>query len=94
MGRQLGRARIANGFDPDSAGVLVAGRTGSLMGVVRNEAAVVRMPDGRVYAVAVYTRATESRPGPGPVDGLIGRAARLAVDHLGAAPVRAVPFRP
>ncbi|MFL6076489.1 MAG: serine hydrolase [Mycobacteriales bacterium] len=94
MGRQLGRARIASGFDPDGAGVLVAGKTGSLMGVVRNEAAVVRMPDGRAYAVAVYTRAAESRPGPGPVDGLIGRAARLAVDHLGATPVRAVPFRP
>jgi beta-lactamase class A len=49
---------------------------------VRNEAGVVTYPDGRRYAVAVFTvldRVGGRRP---EVDAAVGRVARLAVDHL------------
>jgi D-alanyl-D-alanine carboxypeptidase len=61
--------------------VTIAAKTGTLP-AVRNECGVVTCPDGRQYAVAVFTRAravTERQP---KVDASIGTAARLAVDHL------------
>lgn len=51
---QVSRTRIASGFPPD---VRVAAKSGSLMGVVRNEAAIVTDPDDRSWAVAVFTPA-------------------------------------
>ncbi len=59
MARQLTRHRIASGFDPE---VMVAAKSGGLMGLVRNEAGVVTLPDQRRYAVAVFTRARPTRP--------------------------------
>ncbi|WAL75361.1 class A beta-lactamase-related serine hydrolase [Kitasatospora sp. YST-16] len=75
MARQLTRHRIAGGFRPP---VRVAAKSGSLLGVVRNEIGVVSYPDGRRYAAAVFTR---SRPGAD--EAAISRA-------IGAATARAV----
>jgi beta-lactamase class A len=80
MAQQLTRHRIASGFGPD---VAVAAKSGSLMGVVRNEAGVVTFPDGQQYAVAVFTRrAPNAATDPAPIDAGIGRIARALIDHL------------
>jgi beta-lactamase class A len=80
MGQQLTRHRIASGFGPQ---VTVAAKSGGLMGIVRNEAAVVSFPDGQQYAIAVFTRRT---PGittdPAHIDAGIGRIAQTLIDHL------------
>jgi beta-lactamase class A len=78
MTRQENTQRLASGFGD---GIEVAGKTGTIP-FVRNEAGVVTYPDGRGYAVAVFTR-SESRPErDAPVDAAIGAAARLAVEAL------------
>jgi beta-lactamase class A len=66
MARQLTRHRIASGF---RLPVRVAAKSGSLVGVIRNEIGVISYPDGRRYAAAVFTR---SRPGSD--DAAISRA--------------------
>src|SRR5690348_12183666 len=53
MARQQNTQRLASGF-ADGA-ITIAGKTGSIP-FVRNEAGVVSYPDGRRYAVAVFTR--------------------------------------
>ncbi|MGW1364967.1 serine hydrolase [Streptomyces chartreusis] len=78
MSRQVWPHRLASGFDSD---VRIASKTGTLP-AVRNEAGVVVYPDGRRYAVAVFTRATSLAERLPAVDAAIGRAARLAVNHL------------
>ncbi|MFK0167239.1 serine hydrolase [Streptomyces sp. NPDC090306] len=75
LARQLTRHRIASGFRPP---VRVAAKSGSLMGVVRNEVGVVTFPDRRRYAAAVFTRTR-----PGADDGAVSRA-------IGTATARAV----
>jgi len=80
MERQLTRNRIASGF---SASTKVAAKSGALMGVVRNEAGVVVLPDGSAFAVAIFTRrgngyTTEQ----GIIDGAIGRVARSLIDAI------------
>ncbi len=59
----------------------VAAKSGSLLGVVRNEVGVVPFPDGREYVAAVFTR---SRPGSDDVaiSRAVGEAAALAVGAL------------
>lgn len=80
MARQLTRHRIAAGFPP---GVSIAAKSGGLMGLIRNEAAVVTFPDGQQYAVAVFTRSTpETTTDPSRIDAGIGRAGRALVDEL------------
>jgi beta-lactamase class A len=80
MARQLVRARIASGFDSQAK---VAAKSGGLMGVVRNEAGVVTLPDGQAYAVAVFTRCPhETRVEPAEVDVAIGVIARALIDEL------------
>ncbi len=80
MGQQLTRHRIASGFGPD---VKVAAKSGGLMGLVRNEAGVVSFPDGRHYAVAVFTRSAPAvTTDPAAIDAGIGRIARTLIDHL------------
>ena len=78
MARQVWPHRLSSGFPAD---VHVAAKTGTLPGV-RNEAGVVSYPDGRSYAVAVFTRAESAALRQPAVDAVIGRAGRLAVDHL------------
>ncbi|MFJ5924589.1 serine hydrolase [Kitasatospora sp. NPDC092948] len=75
MANQLTRHRIGSGFRPP---VRVAAKSGSLLGVVRNEIGVVSFPDGRQYAAAVFTRSPL-----GSDDAAISRA-------IGAATARAV----
>jgi len=78
MARQIWPHRLSSGFPSD---VQIAAKTGTLPGL-RNEAGVLTHPDGRRYAVAVFTRADSFRPRLPAVDASIGRAARLAIDHL------------
>jgi beta-lactamase class A len=78
MARQIWPHRISSGFGPD---VTIAAKTGTLP-AVRNEAGVVSYPDGRRFAVAVFTRADSLAERQPAVDTAIGEAARLAVDHL------------
>ncbi|MGW5414195.1 serine hydrolase [Actinomadura geliboluensis] len=78
MGRQIWPHRLGSGFEPD---VHVAAKTGTLP-AIRNEAGVLSYPDGKRYAVAVFTRADSLADRLPRVDASIGRAARLAVDEL------------
>lgn len=80
MAQQIWPHRISSGFP---AGVAIAAKTGTLP-AVRNEAGVVTYVDGRRYAVAVFTRAESLEDRLPAVDSAIGKAARLAVDHLRA----------
>jgi beta-lactamase class A len=80
MERQLTRSRIASGFSADTK---VAAKSGALMGVVRNEAGVVALPDGSAFAVAIFTRREkENTTKPGIIDGVIGRVARSLIDAI------------
>jgi beta-lactamase class A len=83
MAAQVTRHRLATAFDPD---VRVAAKTGSLLGVVRNEIGVVTYPDGGRYAVAVFTRAHEPYHGENEIDRAIGAAAATAIARLRATP--------
>jgi beta-lactamase class A len=76
---QVCRHRLAAGFPADD--VRVAGKTGTLLNL-RHEAGVVEWPDGRRYAVAVFTRSERVRRNDPAADAVIGRAARLAIDQL------------
>jgi beta-lactamase class A len=78
MAQQIWPHRLSSGFPAD---VQVAAKTGTLPSV-RNEAGVVTYPDGRSYAVAVFTKAKSLDLRQPAVDAVIGRAGRLAVDHL------------
>jgi beta-lactamase class A len=80
MAQQLTQHRIASGFGP---GVTVAAKSGGLMGLVRNEAGVVTLPDQRRYAVAVFTRSTpDTATDPARIDAGIGGIARALIDEL------------
>lgn len=57
-------------------------KSGSLMGQVRNEIGVVTYPDGRRYAVAVFTRAHTRAARQPAIDRAIGDVAALAVEHI------------
>jgi len=70
MARQLTRHRIASGF---RLPVKVAAKSGSLLGIVRNEIGVISYPDSRQYAAAVFTRSQ-----PGSDDAAISRAIGIA----------------
>jgi beta-lactamase class A len=78
MGQQASH-RIAVGFPH---GVTVQAKSGSLMGKVRNEIGVVTYPDGRRYAVAVFTHAFRRAARQPAIDQAIGAAAYLAVEQL------------
>jgi beta-lactamase class A len=78
MARQIWPHRLSSGFPAD---VQVAAKTGTLPSV-RNEAGVVTYPDGREYAVAVFTRSQSLDLRDPAADAVIGRAGRLAVDQL------------
>ena len=71
--------RLAAGFADE---VAVAAKSGTLLDV-RNEIGVASYPDGRRYAIAVFTRDGWGSRRP-DVDAAIGRAARLAVEQLRA----------
>ncbi|WP_370410322.1 serine hydrolase [Streptomyces fradiae] len=79
MGQQVWQHRLVSGFP--EAGVRLAGKTGTDF-AVRNEAGVVAYPDGKRYAVGVFLRTSTAVTRQPLADRAIGRAARLAVDHL------------
>jgi beta-lactamase class A len=80
MEQQLTRQRIASAFAPP---VSVAAKSGGLLGVARNEAAVVTFPDGAALAVAVFTRSQPSlRLEPAVIDTTIGAIARDLIGRL------------
>jgi beta-lactamase class A len=81
MAAQIWPHRLSSGFDSD---VQIAAKTGTLP-AIRNEAGVITYPDGRHYAVAVFTRADSLANRQPAIDASIGRAARVAVEHLRAA---------
>ena len=76
---QVTRDRLAAGFP---AGVRVAAKSGSWLRVVRNEVGVAEYPDGRRYALAVFTRTAAPHTRRPDVDRAIGEAARAAVEQL------------
>lgn len=78
MAQQVWPHRLSSGFGGE---VAVAAKTGTLP-AIRNEAGVVTLPDGRSFAVSVFTRATSLAERLPAVDAAIGASARLAVDHL------------
>jgi beta-lactamase class A len=80
MAEQIWPHRLSSGFAPD---VAVAAKTGTLP-AIRNEAGVVTYPDGRRYAVAVFTRSDRLDGRQPLMDASIGRAGRIAVDWIRA----------
>ena len=78
MAQQIWPHRLSSGFEP---GVEIAAKTGTLP-AVRNEAGVVTYPDGRQFAVAVFTRADSLDERQPAVDAVIGTAARIAIEDL------------
>jgi beta-lactamase class A len=79
MAQQATRDRLAAGFPSD---VRVAAKSGSWLRVVRNEIGVAEYPDGRRYALAVFTRTVAPHARRPDVDRAIGDAARTAVEQL------------
>jgi beta-lactamase class A len=79
LSNQVWPHRLASGFPEDV--VSTAGKTGTLV-TVRNEAGVVTYPDGKRYAVAIFTRSHKIRSKNPGADAVIGAAARAAVTHL------------
>jgi beta-lactamase class A len=79
MSRQLTRHRLAAAFGPPAR---VAAKSGSLVGVVRNEVGVISYRDGRGYAAAVFTRALRPWQGESGIDAAIGAAAAAAITGL------------
>ncbi|MEF2526915.1 MULTISPECIES: serine hydrolase [Streptomyces] len=81
MRQQVWQHRLVSGFP--EPGVRLAGKTGTDFSV-RNEAGVIEYPDGKRYAVGVFLRTSTAVTRQPLADRAIGRAARLAVDHLRA----------
>jgi beta-lactamase class A len=79
MHQQLTRHRLAAAFPPPAR---VAAKSGSLIGVVRNEAGVIEYPDGRAYAAAVFARAHEPWKNDAAINAAIGTAAAAAISEL------------
>ncbi len=78
MAEQIWPHRLSSGFE---SGVEIAAKTGTLPSV-RNEAGVVTYPDGKQYAVAVFTRAHSLDDRQPAVDASIGTTARQAIEHI------------
>ncbi|MGW0086587.1 serine hydrolase [Streptomyces sp. NPDC003393] len=78
MELQVWPHRLRSGFGDEAK---VSGKTGTLPSV-RNEIGVVEHPDGGRYAVAVFTKAVDTRSRVPERDAFIGFAAAQAVDWL------------
>ena len=78
MAQQIWPHRLSSGFP---AGVAVAAKTGTVP-TWRNEAGVVTYPDGRQFAVAVFTQAWDDADRQPAIDSAIGQAAFAAIEHL------------
>lgn len=78
MGLQVWRDRLSSGFGDE---VVISAKTGTLPGI-RNEAGVCEFPDGKRYAIGVFTVADTFEIRRPEVDRVIGRAAWLAIQSL------------
>jgi len=83
MSQQLTRHRLAAAFPPPAR---VSAKSGSLIGVVRNEVGVIEFPDGRAYSAAVFARAHQPWQHDAAVNAVIGSAAAAAVGMLAGGP--------
>jgi beta-lactamase class A len=83
MAQQLTKHRLAAAFPPPTR---VAAKSGSLVGVVRNEIGVIEQPGGPGYAVAVFTRAHQPWQGEAAINAVIGTAAAAAINALASGP--------
>ncbi|HWG01342.1 MAG TPA: serine hydrolase [Trebonia sp.] len=81
MAQQVTKHRLTVAFPPP---VRVAAKSGSLVGVVRNEVGVIEYPDGDNYVAAVFTQANAGTHNDGLVNAAIGQAAAAAVAQLRA----------
>ena len=79
MGQQLTRHRLAAGIPPPAR---VSAKSGSLVGVVRNEIGVIEYPDGPGYAAAVFAQARTPWRGDTAINAAIGATAAAAVGML------------
>ena len=79
MAQQFAPHRLSTAYRD---GPLIAGKTGTLWGGVRNEVGVVDFRDGNRFAVAVFLRQHDYDLRYGAADAVIGEVARLAIDHL------------
>lgn len=78
MALQVWPHRLRAGF---LSTVNIAAKTGTLI-TWRNEAGVIERPDGRCYAVSVFTRAHTIDAIQPAIDAAIGAAARQAIDCI------------
>src|SRR5262249_20146023 len=78
MGQQLTRHRLAASFPPPAR---VSAKSGSLVGIVRNEIGVIEYPDGPGYAAA-FVRARQPWRDDAAINTAIGAAAAAAVGLL------------
>ncbi|MGH2516194.1 MAG: serine hydrolase [Ktedonobacterales bacterium] len=79
MARQLTRHRLAAAFAPP---IQVSAKSGSLLGVYRNEVGVIEYPAGRRYFAAVFTQTTDASRSEASINAAIGRTAARAVALL------------
>jgi beta-lactamase class A len=79
MHRQLTKHRLASAFPPPAR---TAAKSGSLVGVVRNEIGVIEYPDGRGYAAAVFAQAHQPWHNDAAINAAIGATAAAAVSLL------------
>jgi beta-lactamase class A len=79
MGQQLTKHRLAASFPPPAR---VSAKSGSLVGVVRNEIGVIEYPGGPGYAAAVFARARRPWHNDAAINAAIGTTAATAVGML------------
>jgi beta-lactamase class A len=79
MSQQLTKHRLAATFPPPAR---VSAKSGSLVGVIRNEIGVIEYPDGRGYSAAVFCQAHQPWQTDAAINAAIGSAAAAAIDML------------
>jgi beta-lactamase class A len=79
MGLQHAPHRLSTAYGD---GPVISGKTGTLVGGVRNEVGVIDFGDGEQYAVAVFLRGRSHERRDAAADRAIGAVARIVVDGL------------
>jgi hypothetical protein len=79
MRHQPTKHRLAAAFPPP---VRVSAKSGSLVGVIRNEIGVIEYPDGRGYAAAVFAQAHRPWQDDAAINAAIGTTAAAAIGML------------
>jgi beta-lactamase class A len=76
------RSAAATSPNSEVANTRVAAKSGSLVGVVRNEIGVICYPHGRGYSAAVFCEAHQPWQHDAAINAVIGTAAAAAVGAL------------